>query len=302
MGPTLDIKKIEQLLPVTRNYYEDWNIRIFDRKENACRNYLSPNRRDFYKILFVTAGEGNFTIGVNSYHITRPTILFIHPNEIISWKNLSKESGGHFCLFKKRYFDMHPVFKGAINKYKMFSEPEKSVILLKDDSVNAIDGLFLKMHLEDKTDSFWSEDMLQAYLQLIVIESAKSTEYSQPEKINEDYKHIYNFFALLESESAEINFNTPIRIRTVKEFANQLNLHPNYLNSILKKYTGQNASMHLKSKLLDESKALLLQTDWSLQEIGYAVGFADQPNFSQFFKKNVGITPNEFRKNDFNEV
>lgn len=42
---TIDIKYIEQLrnipdlIPVTRNYFEDWNIRVFNREENACRNY-----------------------------------------------------------------------------------------------------------------------------------------------------------------------------------------------------------------------------------------------------------------------
>ena len=33
-----------------------------------------------------------------------------------------------------------------------------------------------------------------------------------------------------------------------------------------------------------------------LQQISQIIGFADQPNFSQFFKKYVGITPNEFRR------
>jgi AraC-like DNA-binding protein len=47
---------------------------------------------------------------------------------------------------------------------------------------------------------------------------------------------------------------------------------------------------------VDETKALLVQTDWSLQDIGYSIGFADQPNFTVFFKKNTGLTPAEFRK------
>ncbi|XBA03203.1 helix-turn-helix domain-containing protein [Fibrella sp. ES10-3-2-2] len=39
-----------------------------------------------------------------------------------------------------------------------------------------------------------------------------------------------------------------------------------------------------------------MQTDWTLQEIRRIIGFADQPNFSQFFKKYVGVTPAEFRR------
>jgi AraC family transcriptional activator of pobA len=40
---------------------------------------------------------------------------------------------------------------------------------------------------------------------------------------------------------------------------------------------------------------LLPQMDRTLQCTGYAIGFAQQPNFSQFFKKNIGIRPAEFR-------
>lgn len=39
------------------------------REQHECRNYLSPNRRDFYKILLVTGGAGIFTMGLNTYYI-----------------------------------------------------------------------------------------------------------------------------------------------------------------------------------------------------------------------------------------
>lgn len=77
-------------------------------------------------------------------------------------------------------------------------------------------------------------------------------------------------------------------IRTAKEFAYDLSVHPNYLNALLKKHTGQNAGTHIRNRLLDEAKALLIQTDWTLQDISCSIGFAEQPNFNIFFKKNTG--------------
>jgi AraC family transcriptional activator of pobA len=141
-----------------------------------------------------------------------------------------------------------------------------------------------------------AEDSMQAYLQLIMIESIKDAHYPSPDEVTDDYQHVHDFFQLLEQETATINLDHPVRIRTAKEFAEQLHLHPNYLNALLKKYTGQNISALIKNRLLEESKALLLQTNWTLQDIGACIGFAEQPNFSQFFKKYVGITPNEFRR------
>lgn len=67
------LRDIPDLIPVFRQYYEDWNIRVFNREENECRNYLSPNRREFYKVLLISKGEGVFTMGLNTYNVIDKT-------------------------------------------------------------------------------------------------------------------------------------------------------------------------------------------------------------------------------------
>ncbi|SEW27806.1 AraC-type DNA-binding protein [Chitinophaga sp. YR573] len=282
--------------PVTRDYFQNWNIRVVDNKELACENYISPNRRDFYKILFIKEGRGLFSLGVKNYNIENSTILFLHPNEIISWRSLSPSLVGHYCLFKKRYVEAYPSLKFAMDKHQLFSDTTRSVIRLKLSTVAIIDNLFEQMHKQHTLGGELAEEALQAYLQLIIVESVKSADFPKPNSVSDEYRHIHHFFQLLEAEASHINQESPIRIKTAKEFADHLYLHPNYLNALLKKHTGQNISTHIKNRLLEESKALLLQTDWTLNEIGTSIGFAEQPNFTQFFKKNLGITPSEFRK------
>ncbi|QHT69280.1 helix-turn-helix transcriptional regulator [Rhodocytophaga rosea] len=299
---TLDSKNIDtlrnipDLIPVYREYYEDWNIRVFDRKKHECRNYVSPNRREFFKILLITEGIGVFTIGLNTYYIEKPAILFIHPNDIISWKNLSEKNRGFYCLFKKAFLNEHTQLKTAIDKYDLFTDKAKSIISLNEVEASRLESIFIKLYEEELSGNKFSEDSMQAYVQVLLIESIKIGNYPKPDNVSDEYKYIHQFFQLLERETTNINYTTPIRIKTAKEFAASLSVHPNYLNALLKKHTGQNVSTHIRSRLLEETKILLVQTDWSLQEIGYSIGFADQPNFNLFFKKNTGITPSEFRK------
>lgn len=295
---TIDtLRDIPDLIPVYREYYEDWNIRVFDRRKHECRNYISPNRRAFFKILLVTEGVGFFTIGLNTYFIEKPTILFIHPNDIISWKNLSEQNKGYYCLFKNTFFNEHTQLKTAIDKYKVFTDKTKSIISLTETEAAALERIFINLYEEELIATSFSEDTMQAYLQLLIIESLKIGNFPKPDSVTEEYKYVHEFFQLLEQTTTGINYATPIRIKTAKEFAASLSVHPNHLNALLKKHTGQNISTHIKNRLLEEAKVLLLQTDWSLQDIGYSMGFADQPNFNLFFKKNTGITPSEFRKN-----
>jgi AraC-like DNA-binding protein len=294
---TIDtLRDIPDLIPVYREYYEDWNIRVFDRRKHECRNYISPNRRDFYKILLVTDGVGVFTMGLNTYFIEKPTILFIHPNDIISWKNLSEINKGYYCLFKKTFLNEYPQLKTAIDKYTVFTDKTKSIISLSQTASSGLESIFIKLYEEELAGNKFKEDAMQVYLQLLLVESIKIGNFPKPDSVSDEYKYVHRFFQLLEEETTHINYTTPIRIKTAKEFAAGLSVHPNHLNALLKKHTGQNISTHIKNRLLEETKVLLLQTDWSLQDIGYSIGFADQSNFNLFFKKNTGVTPAEFRK------
>ncbi len=291
------LRNIPDLIPVYREYYEDWEIRIFDRKTHECRNYVSPNRRDFFKILLITEGEGVFTIGLHTYHIDKPAILFIHPNDIISWRNLSPVNRGFYCLFKKGFLSGHPTLRKVIDKYDLFTDQSKSVMTLSHAEAERLEDIFINLQEEELSGNRYCEDAMQAYMQLLLIESVKIGNYPKPDHVSEEYTHIHRFFQALEQETAQINYNKPIGAKTVREFAALLAVHPNYLNMLIKRHTGQNVSTHIRNRLLEATKILLVQTNWSLNDIGYSIGFADQSNFNLFFKKNTGLTPAEFRKN-----
>ncbi|OZI06505.1 AraC family transcriptional regulator [Siphonobacter sp. BAB-5385] len=299
---TLDTRTIDtlrdrpELIPVIRDNFQTLPVRIINRAENPCRNYLSPNRREFYKILLVTEGSGVLSIGTHTYYLDDPTIIFIHPSDIISWQKRSCNAGGYSCNFQKTLLDHHPLLKATLDKYTLFLDKKKSVIRLNPQQVAVLNPLFQRMLEEERSGQKLNEDVIQAYLQLVMIECARIADFPEPNHVSEEYKHVHEFFHLLEKETAHINYTQPIAIKTAKEFAANLSVHPNYLNALLKKYTGQNVSTHIRNRLLEEAKSLLLQTNWNLQDIGYSIGFADQPNFSLFFKKNTGITPAEFRR------
>lgn len=301
---TLDSKKIDTLrnlpdmIPVMRDFYESWTVRVFNREQHECRNYLSPNRRDFFKILFVSRGIGLFTTGLNTYYIDQPTVLFIHPADIITWKNLSPgEAGGYYVLFRKKFINEQPVLKAAIEKYGLFSDNTRKVIRLSDERSRTVSTLFEKMKGEELAGQRYNEEAIQAYIQLLMLEASRDANFPTPDVVSDEFRHVHAFFNLLEQETAQINYDHPIRLRTAKEFASSLAIHPNHLNALLKKHTGENVSTHIKNRLLEETKVLLLHTDWSLQDVATSIGFADQPNFNQFFKKHTGITPSSFRKN-----
>jgi AraC-like DNA-binding protein len=87
----------------------------------------------------------------------------------------------------------------------------------------------------------------------------------------------------------------PLRLRTPTDFADQLAVHVNYLNRVLKEVTGHTTSALLAGRLTQEAKILLRQTTWSITQIAEGLGFTDTAHFCTFFKRQTRHTPGEFR-------
>ncbi|MFS4469859.1 helix-turn-helix domain-containing protein [Chryseobacterium sp. T20] len=292
------LRNIPNLIPVYGDYKDDWLIKIFDRKIYTCINKLSPNRREFYKVLFISGkGTSIYTIGTNSYYIDQPSLLFVHPNDIISWKNLSEDNEGFYCLFKKEIFKDYPELKQFIEKFNVFTNKDCNVIGIADDDIDLINSCFANMKHEMDSVQALNIDVILAWLRIIILEAIRSSVFIQPYATSKEFQYLHQFFNLLEQETANINYDVPIRIKTVKEFAANLGIHPNYLNRLVKKETGKSVSLHITHRLLEEAKTLLLRTKWSFHQIAYSLGFDDQSNFTAFFKRNTHITPSQFRNN-----
>ena len=71
---------------------------------------------------------------------------------------------------------------------------------------------------------------------------------------------------------------------------------PNHLNALCKEHWGMQAGEVIRNRIILEAKRLLVNQQTSISEIAYTLNFKDNSYFSKFFKKSVGITPEEFRK------
>lgn len=103
------------------------------------------------------------------------------------------------------------------------------------------------------------------------------------------------FEALLDAYFME---NMPERngLPTVRYFANKVCLSPNYFGDLIKKETGKTAQEYIQDKIMDVAKQQIVGTDKTVSQIAYELGFQYSQHFNRIFKKNVGCTPNEYRK------
>lgn len=82
---------------------------------------------------------------------------------------------------------------------------------------------------------------------------------------------------------------------TVKYCASELCLSSGYFGDLIKKETGKSAQTYIQSKVMDVAKGCLLDTEKSISQISYELGFQYPQHFTRLFKKVVGQTPNDYR-------
>jgi AraC-like DNA-binding protein len=85
---------------------------------------------------------------------------------------------------------------------------------------------------------------------------------------------------------------------TVSHFAKSLNISDSYLSDLLRKETGTNTQENIHLYVINRSKDILINTNKSISEIAYELGFEYPQYFSRLFKKKTGETPREYREND----
>jgi AraC-like DNA-binding protein len=67
------------------------------------------------------------------------------------------------------------------------------------------------------------------------------------------------------------------------------------LSDLLKKETGKNAQEHIHYFLIEAAKNILINSDKTVNEIAYNLGFEYPQYFNKLFKQKTGQTPLEFR-------
>lgn len=79
--------------------------------------------------------------------------------------------------------------------------------------------------------------------------------------------------------------------------ASALYLNPDYLDRRFKKEMGCSVNRYILREQVNMAKGLLLNQKISICEIASRCGYENMSNFSAMFKREVGISPNEYRKN-----
>lgn len=290
-------KSINELLPPGINK-EVGHFNVFDTKEVyefVQRKSVMPyNRRAYYKISLIR-GKNRAEYADKVIDIERNALLFATPKVPYHWVPQDTDQAGLFCVFTDEFMIKSKTGL-ELDELPIFQSGGYPVFQVSDEEAQGLEAIFRKMQKEIASDYAFKYDLLRNYVMELIHYGQKlqplSVLYTSP---NASSRVTSLFVELLERQFPIESPHQKLKLRTAKDYADRLAIHVNYLNKVLKESTGKTTTGIISNRIVQEAKILLKQTDWSISEIAYSLGFEEVAHFSNFFKKQTELAPLVFR-------
>jgi AraC-like DNA-binding protein len=253
------------------------------------------NRRDYYKI-WVLIGKSVLHYAERSIEINRPALIFTNPLVPYSLESDAAERNGYMCIFSDEFLKAGGRME-VLRQSTLFKPGSDKVFFLNKNQLEFVQGIYEDMLAELASDYVYKYDALRNYVSLLIHLSLKKEPALHAVKQGNAATRITTMFMeLLERQFPIGSPDKELQLRKANDFATSLSVHVNHLNYAVKEVTGKSPSILISERIINEAKALLKYTDWTVSAIAFSLGFEYPTYFNNFFKKNTGVTPLSLRK------
>ncbi|RYF26509.1 MAG: AraC family transcriptional regulator [Flavobacteriales bacterium] len=251
------------------------------------------SRRDFYKIALMR-GRHLYHYGDKTLEVDGNTLLFFNPQVPYTFEPLTPDATGYFCIFKDAFFSEH--LRGSLKDLPMYAVNGKPAYVLNNEQEQNFSIIFQKMISELNSEYAFKLDLIRNYIMEMIHGALKlSPTENLYGNVDANTRITAVFNELLERQFPIETRSQKFNLRSAKDFAAQLNIHPNHLNRAIKTTTGKTTTLYIAERLVTEAIALLKHTNWNIAEISYTLGFEEPAHFTNFFKKQTKVTPKYYR-------
>lgn len=262
---------------------------LVDRFEDMVEpeNIPFPHKHNFYEILWIKKGKSKQNIDFKPYEILENTLFFISPGQLHlfeEWEDIE----GFVVLFTEQFF------------LQIFQN--KNILFELSYLDNLYENPFLQLQIEDKKtlepivkllyqgckSRNTSAESIQALLFVFLKQIQKLFTVQEHQNGNKHQIVIFKQF----KKMVESHFDKKL---SVSQYASLLNISAHHLNKVTKAISGKTTSEIISERVVLQAQQLLNFSDLTISQISDELGFDDSSYFARYFKKRMGLSPQDFR-------
>lgn len=292
------ISRLHEILGYTKPVHPLISLIDFSKITVDVTQSISKTILGFYSIIFKKFNFDDFKYGRMDYDFNEMSLLCMAPEQLTVIEGLEdpdfSEGWGLFFhpdLIRSSFLidkiSEYSFFSYDVNEALHLSEQENATLL----SVLKIIEKEYSLNIDTfSTDLIISNiEVLLNYCKRFYGRQFITRRHANHTVVKKFEKLLVNYF---DSQETHIN-----GLPSVRQLAEKLHFSPKYLSDLLKQETGKSAIEHIHYHLIEKAKNLLLNSQESISEIAYQLGFEQAPSFSKLFKKKTGLSPKEYRLN-----
>lgn len=291
------------------NLFRD-GIKVYCNRSDELTEYNGVlHSHDFIEICYVISGHGYHRLQDQTYKTSSGDLFVINGN--IPHGFFPQENGNDFpliynCAFTTEFLD-HTLFDSADISSLIHSAlfewaapkdmKASPYISFQGTHYNEIGEIFERMHKEYRFMKKGYPDIIRAYLIELLV---KIFRFMDETLALED-----KFFNVSEKQRQMIekaiayirqNFVEEITLPTLSKLCHVSRSH---FSRMFKVTTGMNFIDYLLKLRVEEACRLLRTTSLNVTEIANSSGFKDMKHFYQVFKREIKMTPKQYRDSKF---
>ena len=256
-----------------------------------CKSY---DARFFYTV----SGDGKITADGIEYSMKKGSALFI--NAGVEYHLRAPEKEVCYCAVNFDYTQEFSEIKTPVAPHpiSLFNEKEilagvnfsdmkafNRTVYLND--LSDLEGKLIRLEKEFSRQLLFYDRKTSGIFTEILTECARRIKTGEKTQTNARIENILMYL--------QENYNRNI---TNEEISERFLYHPNYLSNMVKNYTGLSLHKYITQLRLLNAVKLLESGEKSIGEIAEECGFCDIYHFSKCFKKEMGISPTQYRKSN----
>lgn len=247
------------------------------------KSYLPPNSKDLNRktgkdvcgIVIAVKGECLFSINNKAYGLNENMVLHAGSNLDLSIETMEVGIEYYVVHYKNIFIE---------DKFKYMEEDSFSIGIGERVSLlKYCESILYKGSSPDEYAKFYCKVDFMNLINALII-SIRNSQYSY--KLNLANKAI---------EYINKNYHKQISVTELSEI---LGIDRRKFSELFQEAIGLPPNKYIQQYRLEEAKAQLKYSNLSISEIADKTGYSDSFYFSKTFKKNIGISPKEYRKNN----
>ncbi|WPX08287.1 AraC family transcriptional regulator [Anaerocellum danielii] len=253
-------------------------------------NYLLPHWHDEFEIIYLEKGLASFSIDGQEYRLLPHQFLFVNCGSIHSGKAIDSPEAYAIVFNLNMLITSEPDI--CKTKYLQLIERRKQLVpsfvedsYLRDVIFNLIEVWKKK---EYGYELYIKSNLFMIFYHLFnkgyIVDSSFNREFnSKLEKIKAALDYI------------NLNYSNPL---STEELSKITNLSKYYFCRLFKEITHLTPIDYINKFRVEKAIELIKNTNLSISEIAFEVGFNNVSYFIKIFKEYVGMTPLQYKKKD----